>query len=136
MRLHSQLCGTALGASYRIAGREPCLINPRDATARGIKDGDVVRVFNDRGQLLAGAMLTEDIRPGVIRVNEGGWFDPLEPDKVGSLCKYGDVNTLTLDIGTSRLAQGNCGQTVVGDVEKYQGTPPEVTAFSAPLGSA
>ncbi len=136
MRLHSQLCGTALGASYRIAGREPCLINPRDASARGIKDGDVVRVFNDRGELLAGAMLTEDIRPGVIRVNEGGWFDPLEPDKVGSLCKYGDVNTLTLDIGTSRLAQGNCGQTVVGDVEKYQGTPPEVTAFSAPMGSA
>jgi trimethylamine-N-oxide reductase (cytochrome c) len=136
MRLHSQLCGTALGASYRIAGREPCLINPRDAASRGIKDGDVVRVFNDRGQLLAGAMLTEDIRPGVIRVNEGGWFDPLEPDKVGSLCKYGDVNTLTLDIGTSRLAQGNCGQTVVGDVEKYQGTPPEVTVFSAPLGLA
>jgi trimethylamine-N-oxide reductase (cytochrome c) len=136
MRLHSQLCGTALGASYRIAGREPCLINPRDAASRGIKDGDVVRVFNDRGQLLAGAMLTEDIRPGVIRVNEGGWFDPLEPEKVGSLCKYGDVNTLTLDIGTSRLAQGNCGQTVVGDVEKYQSTPPEVTAFSAPIGSA
>ena len=136
MRLHSQLCGTALGASYRIAGREPCLINPRDAAARGIKDGDVVRVFNDRGQLLAGAMLTEDIRPGVIRVNEGGWFDPLEPNKVGSLCKYGDVNTLTLDIGTSRLAQGNCGQTVVADLEKYQGAPPEVTAFSAPMGSA
>ena len=135
-RLHSQLCGTALGTTYRIAGREPCLINPRDAAARGIADGDVVRVFNDRGQLLAGAKLTEDIRPGVIRVNEGGWFDPLEPDKVGSLCKYGDVNNLTLDIGTSRLGQGNCGHTVLADIEKYKGTPPEVTVFLPPVGSA
>jgi trimethylamine-N-oxide reductase (cytochrome c) len=104
-----------------------------ESSAVGIAAGHLCR---DRGQLLAGAMLTEDIRPGAIRVNEGGWFDPLGPDKVGSLCKYGDVNTLTLDIGTSRLAQGNCGQTVVGVVEKYQGAPPEVTAFSAPMGSA
>ena len=108
----------------------------RLAAARGIADGDVVRVFNDRGQLLAVAKLTEDIRPGVIRVNEGGWFDPLEPDKVGSLCKYGDVNNLTLDIGTSRLGQGNCGHTMLADIEKYKGTPPEVTAFAPPVGSA
>jgi trimethylamine-N-oxide reductase (cytochrome c) len=87
------------------------MINPHDAAARGIHDGDVVRVFNDRGQMLTGARVTEDVRAGVIRVNEGGWFDPFEPDKVGSLCKYGDV-------------------------EKYQGTPPPVTVFSAPVGSA
>lgn len=135
-RLHSQLCGTKLRETYQVAGREPCLINPKDAAARGIKDGDVVRVFNDRGQILAGAKITDNVRPGVIRVNEGGWFDPVEPGKEGSLCKYGDVNVLSMDIGTSKLAQGNSANTVVGNVEKYKGTPPSVTVFAAPASAA
>jgi trimethylamine-N-oxide reductase (cytochrome c) len=135
-RLHSQLCGTALRETYQIAAREPCLINSRDAAARGIQDGDVIRIFNDRGQLLAGAKVTDDIRAGVIRVNEGGWYDPLEPGQPGSLDKYGDVNSVSLDIGTSKLGQGNCGHTILGDVEKFRGTPPEVTVFRAPSGSA
>ena len=135
-RLHSQLCGTVLREKYTIAGREPCMINPADAASRGIKDGDLVRVFNDRGQILAGARISADIRPGVIRVNEGGWFDPEDPQKPGSLDRYGDVNTLTPDIGTSKLAQGNCGHTVVGNVEKYVGAPPALDVFTAPVVSA
>ncbi|MBK1663024.1 trimethylamine-N-oxide reductase TorA [Rhodospirillum rubrum] len=131
-RLHSQLCGTKLRDSYAVAGREPCLINEADAKARGISNGDVVRVFNDRGQILAGAIVTNTIRPGVIRVNEGGWYDPADPTKPGSLCKYGDVNVLTVDIGTSKLAQGNCGHTAIGDVEKYAEAAPAVTVFAAP----
>ena len=131
-RLHSQLCGTALRDTYAIAGREPCMIHPADAAARGINDGDVVRVFNDRGQILAGAHITDAIRPGVVRVNEGGWFDPVNPREPGSLCRYGDVNNLTVGIGTSKLAQGNCGHTAVGDVERYAGTPPATAVFVAP----
>lgn len=91
-----------------------------------------MRVYNDRGQILAGARVTDAIRPGVIRVNEGGWYDPLEPGVPGTLCKYGDVNNLTLDIGTSKLAQGNIGHTVVAEVEKFQGDPPPVTVFDSP----
>jgi trimethylamine-N-oxide reductase (cytochrome c) len=135
-RLHSQLCGTAMRETYTVAGREPCMINPQDAAARGIKDGDVVRLWNDRGQILAGARISDDIRPGVIRVNEGGWYDPVDPREPGSLCRYGDVNTLTVPIGTSKLAQGNCGHTAVGDVEKYKGAPPAVDVFTAPNVSA
>jgi len=131
-RLHSQLCGTALRATYAIAGREPCWINPEDAKTRGIADGDIVRVFNDRGQILAGARITEEIRPGVIRINEGGWFDPVDPRLPGSLDRYGDVNNLTVGIGTSKLAQGNCGHTAVGDVEKYRGPVLEVDVFREP----
>lgn len=131
-RLHSQLCGTKLRETYTVAGHEPCLINPKDAEARGIKDGDVVRVFNDRGQILAGAKVTDHIRPGVIRVNEGGWYDPVEAGKPGSLSRYGDVNCLTVDMGTSKLAQGNCGHTAVGDVEKYTGPAVTVSVFAAP----
>ncbi len=132
MRLHSQLCGTVLRKQYAVAEREPCLINPKDAAARGIKAGDVVRVFNGRGQMLAGAVLTDDIREGVVRVCEGGWYDPAEPGKAGTLCKYGDVNVLTLDIGTSKLAQSNIAHTVTAQMEKYTGPAHAVTVFTTP----
>ena len=72
------------------------------------------------------------MRLGVLRISEGGWDDLAEPNKPGTLCKYGDCNNLTLDIGTSKLAQGNCGHTVVGDVQPYNGEPPPVTVFNAP----
>lgn len=131
-RLHSQLAGTVLRKTYTVADREPCLINTDDAAARGIADGDIVRIFNDRGQLLAGATVTDAIRPGVIRVCEGGWYDPIEPGTPGSLDAYGDVNNVTVDIGTSSLAQGNCGHTAIADVEKFTGEVPTVKVFSTP----
>jgi trimethylamine-N-oxide reductase (cytochrome c) len=131
-RLHSQLCSTNLREKYAVAGREPIWINTKDAEDRGIKDGDVVRVFNDRGALLAGAVVTDRIRPGVVRVNEGGWYDPLKRGQTGALDKYGSANVLAVDKGTSKLAQGNCGHTAIGDVEKYTGDLPPVTAFEPP----
>jgi trimethylamine-N-oxide reductase (cytochrome c) len=131
-RLHSQLNGTVLRDGYAVAGREPCLINPADAAARGIANGDIVRVFNGRGQILAGAVVTDDIMPGVVRVNEGGWHDPAEPGTANTLCRYGDINVLTPDLGTSKLAQGNCGHTVLAQVEKFQGAAPAVQVFQAP----
>lgn len=132
LRLHSQLCGTELRKSYEISGREPCWMNPKDAATRGLVDGDVVRVFNDRGQILAGVRITDMIRPGVIRISEGGWYDPVDPRTPGSLCRYGDVNNLTTGISTSKLAQGNCGQTAVAEVEKFIAKPPNVDVFDAP----
>jgi trimethylamine-N-oxide reductase (cytochrome c) len=132
-RLHSQLCGTSLRDGYAVKDREPCLMNPADASARGIADGDVVRVFNDRGQILAGAKISEDVMPGVVLMNEGGWYDPLEPGKPGTLCRYGDVNVLTRDIGTSKLAQATSAATIAAEVEKFTGPLPPVTAFTAPV---
>ena len=95
MRLHSQLCGTINRNSYEVAGREPCWMNPQDAKARGLKDGDVVRVFNQRGQILAGLKVTDEIMPGAIRINEGGWYDPVNSRDPNTLCAWGDVNVLT-----------------------------------------
>jgi trimethylamine-N-oxide reductase (cytochrome c) len=135
-RLHSQLSATVLRSTYQVNGHEPCLINTKDAADRGIADGDIVRVFNDRGQILAGAKVTDDIRQGCIRVSEGGWYDPAEPGKPGTLSKYGDVNTLTYDVGTSKLGQGNCGHSASGDVEKYKGEPQKVTVFEPPASAA
>lgn len=108
---------------------------PQDAAQRGVMDGGVVRVFNDRGQMLAGAKLTDDIRAGVICINEGGWFDPVDLRLPGGLCRYGDVNYLAIGIGTSKLAQGNCGHTAVAQVEKYRGTPPATQIFDTPRGA-
>ena len=129
-RLHSQLSGTRLRKTYAIADREPCPINTEDAAARGIADGDVVRIFNDRGQMLAGAKVTDAIRPGVIRVNQGGWYDPQDPGSPGTLDVCGDVNCLTVDMGISKLAQANCGHTALADIEKLTGDLPRVRVFA------
>ncbi|TVS06452.1 MAG: trimethylamine-N-oxide reductase TorA, partial [Rhodobacteraceae bacterium] len=131
-RLHSQLNGTVLRADYAVADREPCMIHPDDAAARGIEDGDVVRVFNHRGQTLAGAIVTDATRPGVIRLNEGGWFDPVDASAEDALCAHGDANMLTRDVPTSRLANGNSGHSCLADVEKFTGDLPPVTVFEAP----
>ena len=49
-RLHSQLDQGVVSQEAKIAGREPVWIHPDDAATRGISTGEVVRVFNDRGQ--------------------------------------------------------------------------------------
>ena len=73
-------------------------------------------------------------RPGVVRPQEGAWYDPVEPGRPGSLCKNGDVNVLTLDRGSSRLSQATVANTALVQVEKYEGEPPAVTAFDPPRG--
>ena len=100
---------------------------------RGIHDGDVVRVFNDRGAILAGAVLSEELRHGVVQISTGAWFDPEHPGVIGSLDKHGNPNVLTLDKGTSRLAQGPSAQTTLVQVEKFVGEVPPISAFDPPL---
>jgi len=69
-RLHSQLCGTALRATYALAGSECCLISPQDASARVSVTAKSFGAFNDRGQILAGAHVTDTIRSDLICVND------------------------------------------------------------------
>jgi trimethylamine-N-oxide reductase (cytochrome c) len=54
---------------------EPCWIHPRDAEARGIVDGDVIMVQNDRGAVLVGAVVTERIVPGALSIDHGARLD-------------------------------------------------------------
>jgi biotin/methionine sulfoxide reductase len=56
-RLHSQYDHGSVSRETKIAGREPLWIHPHDAAERDIHDGDVVKVFNTRGALLAGVKL-------------------------------------------------------------------------------
>ena len=132
-RLHNQFNHVkALREYYTIADREPIDIHPDDAATRGIKPGDVVRLFNDRGELLAGANVTADIMPGVVKVSEGGWYDPVERGKMKSLCKYGNANVVVKDKPTSGFAQANNANTTLIQVEKYVAKAPAVTAFDGP----
>ncbi|EHP7219476.1 molybdopterin-dependent oxidoreductase, partial [Salmonella enterica subsp. enterica serovar Thompson] len=132
-RLHSQLNYSSLRERYAVAGREPVTIHPQDATTRGIVDGDTVRVWNHRGQVLAGAVVTDGIRPGVICIHEGAWPDP-EPT-AGGICKNGAVNVLTKDLPSSRLGNGCAGNTALVWFEKYTGPALPLTAFDPPANS-
>ena len=136
MRLHGQMDNGGVSLDSKIQGREPVWINTEDAKARGIADGDVVRVFNDRGQCLAGATVTDDISHGVALIQTGAWYDPLEPGKLGTLDRHGNANVLALDKGTSKLAQGSSAQTALVDIEKWQEDIPEINVFSQPVMAA
>jgi biotin/methionine sulfoxide reductase len=128
-RLHSQLDCGATSLANKIQGREPVLIHPDDAAARAIADGDVVRLFNDRGACLAGARVSGAVRPGVIILPTGAWYDPEEP---AGLERHGNPNVLTLDKGTSRLGQGPSAHTTLVEIERFAGAPPAVEAFEPP----
>ena len=131
-RLHSQLDFGAYSQSKKIAGREAVRLNTVDAERRGIKTGDIVRLFNDRGACLAAAIVSDDLMAGVIQLSTGAWYDP-EPDAAHDpMCVHGNPNVLTRDIGTSRLAQGCCGQVTVVECEKYSGKLPPIRAFDPP----
>lgn len=131
-RLHSQLDPGRVSLASKVAGREPITINPTDAAARSIAGGDVVIVSNERGACLAGAVLSDIVRPGVVRLSTGAWFDPAEPGRPGSLCKHGNPNVLTRNAGTSRLGQGPSAHTTLVEIARYERTPPPVTAHEPP----
>ena len=130
-RLHSQLNNSIVRHYTSINGREPMFISENDAKKRGIKNGDVVRVFNDRGEILCGAIVSDIAQDNVIIICEGAWYDP-EVFGKKTLCQNGCVNVLTKDKGTSKLAQSNIAHTALVEVEKYKGTIRPIRAFSKP----
>lgn len=131
-RLHSQYDNGAFSRAAKVNGREAVRLNPADAAARGIEAGDVVRIFNDRGSCLAGAVLFDGLSAGVIQLSTGAWYDPVDPADPATLDKHGNPNVLTQDRGTSRLAQGPSAQSCLVEIERFRGEAPAVTAFVPP----
>ena len=129
-RLHSQLDHGSWSRKHKIKDREAMTMHPQDAAAREIADGDVVRIYNDRGACLAGVIVSDEVRPGVVQLSTGAWYDPSAEDE--GLCKHGNVNVLTRDQGTSKLAQACSANTCLVQIERYDGELPEVTAFTPP----
>jgi trimethylamine-N-oxide reductase (cytochrome c) len=85
---------------------EPVWINPKDAAARGIEDGDIVKVYNERGAVLGGAYLTERIIPGALSQDHGARHDPIAPglDRGGSnnmISPHGLISRNCVGVATS-----------------------------------
>lgn len=129
-KLHSQMDAGPISALGKIGGREAIAINPEDARVRGIAEGDTVRVFNERGACYAGAVLSDAVTPGVVRLACGAWYDP-EHEGDDAACAHGNANLLTHDHGTSRLGQGPTSATTLVEVERADAAPP-VHAFTPP----
>jgi anaerobic dimethyl sulfoxide reductase subunit A len=93
------------------------LINSVDASARKIKDGDQVMVFNDRGKLtIIAARVTERIMPGAVDIPQGAWYDPDE----GGVDRGGCCRALTKDEHSPGGAL--CSNTCLVEVQKVLGS--------------
>ncbi len=92
-----------------------------DAESRGIKRGDIVKLYNDRGAVLGIAELTERIKPGVVHAYESSAkYDPLEPGKVGSIDKGGCVNLLTPARLMSKNVAGMAPNSCLIEIAKWE----------------
>jgi anaerobic dimethyl sulfoxide reductase subunit A len=88
-------------------------INTLDAEDRGVKDGELVKVFNDRGTIIIHVKVTPKIMPGVVSIPQGAWYSP---DKEG-IDRRGCINTLTKYKPTP-LAFGNPSHTALVEITK------------------
>ncbi len=94
---------------------EPCWMHPSDAEARGIKQGDIVKVYNERGGVLCGALVWERIMPGVISVDHGARADFIIPF---NLDRGGAINAIAPDGLTSKHAAGQATSGYLAEVER------------------
>jgi trimethylamine-N-oxide reductase (cytochrome c) len=94
---------------------EPCWIHPSEAEKRGIKQGDIVKVFNERGIVLAGAYVTERIRPNVAYMDHGARIDMIKP---GEIDRGGAINTISGSGTSSRNAVGQATTAYLVQVER------------------
>ncbi len=101
---------------------EAIWMHPQDAKARGIKPGDIVRIFNERGAVLCGAFVTERMMPGVVSVPNGAGYNPIE---IGKLEGGGVINTISPLNTTSKNAFGMASNAFLAQVEKWKGALPK-----------
>ncbi|WP_319495683.1 molybdopterin-dependent oxidoreductase [uncultured Cohaesibacter sp.] len=130
-RLHSQNDQGSESLGSKIEGREVCRLHPDTAAERGIAEGAIVRLFNSRGATLAGVAFDGDLRRDCIALQTGAWFDAAEVDGV-RMDIHGNPNALTIDKGTSSLAQGNIGHTALVFVEPWTKPLPPLKVSKAP----
>ena len=130
-RLHSQFDNGSVSLSSKIKGLEPVRINPVDAEKRGIKDRDIVELFNKRGRCLAGAHVTDDVMQGVVFLWTGAWYDP-DFDATDHRDRHGNPNVLTHDHRTSEFSQSPASHSAQVEVAKYENIISDVMAFEPP----
>ncbi len=102
---------------------ESVWISPKDAKERGIAYGDIVRIFNERGSVLAGAHVTKRMMPGVVRIPNGCNFDPINVEKLGKKepLNIGAVNAISPINTISKYAFGMAVTGYLVQLEKWEG---------------
>ena len=81
---------------------EPVWMAPEDAEARGIKNGDIVKVYNERGIILTGARISQRITPGSVVVAKGSRVDPIAPH----IDRGGAINLISPEATVSKNCKG------------------------------
>jgi trimethylamine-N-oxide reductase (cytochrome c) len=82
---------------------EPAWLHPDTARERGIAFGDIVKVFNDRGAVLCAAYPTQRLIPGVVYVDHGSRFDPIDAEAID---RGGAINLISPHAITSDKVTG------------------------------
>lgn len=132
-KLHSQLDHGPVSRAAKINGRTPVRMNPADAKAKDIVEGDLVRLSNDRGACLATATLDTALMQGCVAISTGAWLDAVRQQDGTLLCRNGNPNTLTSDHGTSDLAQGPTAHSCLVSIEKVAPPTEPNLAYSPPI---
>ncbi|NLV49136.1 MAG: molybdopterin-dependent oxidoreductase [Clostridiales bacterium] len=106
--------------TMKIRGRdgyqyEPLWLHVSEAEKRGIKHGDIVKIFNERGTVLAGAYVTERLIPQVCYIDHGSRLDPIDP---GRIDRGGCINSITPTGMTSKNSTGMATSGFLVQVEK------------------
>ena len=104
----------------RSAGASRCASIRRTPRRAASRDGDIVRLYNDRGACLAGAVLSDALRPASCSCRPAPGTTPKTRRGREPLCVHGNPNVLTRDAGTSRLAQGCTGQLTLVEIEPFR----------------
>jgi len=94
---------------------EPLWIHPSDAAKRGIKNGDIVKIYNERGAVLGGALVWERIMPGVLSMDHGARVDSIIP---GKLDRGGAINLISPEGVTSKHCVGMATSGYLVEVER------------------
>jgi trimethylamine-N-oxide reductase (cytochrome c) len=96
----------------------PVWISPQDAEARGIKDGDIVRVYNERGGVLGGAVIDQRIIPGALRFEKAGGGHDIIPTE---LHRGGNTNCINTKYNFSYNVYGLACTHYLAEIEKVTG---------------
>jgi anaerobic dimethyl sulfoxide reductase subunit A len=119
MRTHSQFWDVPW---LRELEKQEVAMNTADAASRGVRNGDLVRIFNDRGKVVAPALVTDRIMQGVVRLHHGAWPDV----RADGTDMGGNPNFLTSDTPSPAGAANKNGSLV--QIEKYVGKYDKQTA--------
>jgi len=104
---------------------EPVWINPIDAAKRGIKTGDIVKLYNERGTVLGGAIVWERVKPGVVSQDHGARADMIATGPDEYIDRGGANNLISPENGTSQNCWGMATSGYLLEVEKVTMTQME-----------